>query len=163
MNTSVDDVRENQQIADKLREEAALLEAQGANPFRAGAYRKAADTIARRTRPVREMFEAEGVTGLDALPHIGKGIAAAIAPVQFLRERMFDRKTLNVVTNGRSGRRADGQGGQPLVPLPAGCASPTQSALPLIWGISNGAIIPWCTLSRDQIRPWSAARARARR
>jgi DNA polymerase (family 10) len=81
VNTAVIDVRENQQIADKLRELAALLEAQGANPFRAGAYRKAADTIARLTRPARETFDAEGVAGLDALPHIGKGIATAIAEI----------------------------------------------------------------------------------
>ncbi|MGP1676507.1 MAG: helix-hairpin-helix domain-containing protein [Giesbergeria sp.] len=81
MNTAVTDVGENQQIADKLRELAALLDAQGANPFRAGAYRKAADTIARLTRPVRETFDAEGAAGLDALPHIGKGIAAAIAEI----------------------------------------------------------------------------------
>ena len=81
MNTSGMDVRENRQIADKLREAATLLEAQGANPFRAGAYRKAADTVARLARPVRETFDAEGVTGLDALPHIGKGIAAAIAEI----------------------------------------------------------------------------------
>ena len=81
MNNSVTDLRENEQIADKLREMATLLEAQGANPFRAGAYRKAADTIARLARPVREAFDAEGVTGLDALPHIGKGIAAAIAEI----------------------------------------------------------------------------------
>jgi hypothetical protein len=81
VNTSVIDLRENQQIADKLLEMAALLEAQGANPFRAGAYRKAADTIARLTRPLRETFDAEGVAGLDALPHIGKGIATATAEI----------------------------------------------------------------------------------
>ena len=81
MNTSVIDVRENQAIADKLREAAALLEAQGASPFRVGAYRKAADTVARLVRPVRETFDAEGVTGLDALPHIGKGIGTAIAEI----------------------------------------------------------------------------------
>ena len=38
---------ENQQVAAQLREAAALLQAQGANPFRVGAYRKAADTLAR--------------------------------------------------------------------------------------------------------------------
>jgi hypothetical protein len=81
VNTSVIDVPENQQVADKLREAAALLEAQGANPFRAGAYSKAADTMVRLTRPVRETFDAEGVAGLDALPHVGKGIAAAIAEI----------------------------------------------------------------------------------
>jgi len=81
VNTSVIDVRENQAIADKLREAAALREAQGASPFRVGAYRKAADTVARLVRPVRETFDAEGVTGLDALPHIGKGIGTAIAEI----------------------------------------------------------------------------------
>ncbi len=74
-------MQENQEISDKLREAATLLEAQGANPFRVEAYRKAADTIDHLTRPVRETFDAEGVAGLDALPHIGKGIAAAIAEI----------------------------------------------------------------------------------
>ena len=81
LNISAIDAQENQQIADRLREACALLEAQGANPFRAGAYRKAAATLAALPRPVREIFDAEGVTGLDALPHIGKGIAAAIAEI----------------------------------------------------------------------------------
>jgi len=74
-------VQENQEISDKLREMAALLDAQGANPYRAAAYRKAADMIARLTQPLRDTFDAKGVTGLDALPHIGKGIAAAIAEI----------------------------------------------------------------------------------
>lgn len=81
MDTPSIDLQENQAIADKLREVASLLEAQGASPFRAGAYRKAAHTIARLTRPVREVFDADGVTGLDALPHIGEGIARAIAEI----------------------------------------------------------------------------------
>jgi len=51
---------ENQQIAAQLREAAALLQAQGANPFRASAYRNAADTIARLGRPVRGVFDAAG-------------------------------------------------------------------------------------------------------
>ena len=74
-------MQENQEISDKLREMAALLDAQGANPYRAAAYRKAADMIARLTQPLRDTFDAKGVTGLDALPHIGKGIAAAIAEI----------------------------------------------------------------------------------
>jgi len=74
-------VRENQAIADKLREAAVLLEAQGASPFRAGAYRKAADVVERLPRSVREIFDAEGAAGLDALPHIGRGIANAIAEI----------------------------------------------------------------------------------
>jgi Holliday junction resolvasome RuvABC DNA-binding subunit len=70
---------ENAQIAAQLREAAALLHAQEGNPFRIAAYRKAADTIARASRPVRELFDAQGRAGLQALPGVGPGIASAIA------------------------------------------------------------------------------------
>jgi Holliday junction resolvasome RuvABC DNA-binding subunit len=70
---------ENQDIAQRLREGADLLEAQGANPFRVGAYRKAADAIAAHPRALRGIFEDEGLPGLDAIAHVGPGIAAAIA------------------------------------------------------------------------------------
>jgi hypothetical protein len=70
---------ENQQIAAQLREAADLLQAQGANPFRAAAYRKAAETVAQLDRPVRAIFDSAGRAGLDALPGIGAGIAGAIA------------------------------------------------------------------------------------
>ena len=39
-------MNENAQIATQLRVAAALVEAQGGNPFRVGAYRKAADALA---------------------------------------------------------------------------------------------------------------------
>lgn len=67
------------QIAAQLREAGALLQAQGSNPFRVGAYRKAADAIAREPRPLRELFDAKGRAGLEVLPGIGPGIAGAIA------------------------------------------------------------------------------------
>ncbi|HMM51837.1 MAG TPA: helix-hairpin-helix domain-containing protein [Burkholderiaceae bacterium] len=70
---------ENQDIAQRLREGADLLEAQGANPFRIGAYRKAADTIAALPEDLRAIFEAHGLPGLDAIPNVGPGIAGAIA------------------------------------------------------------------------------------
>ncbi|KPK18146.1 MAG: DNA-binding protein [Betaproteobacteria bacterium] len=70
---------ENAQIADLLRETAQLLEAQGANPFRVSAYRNAAAEIARLPESVRGIFDERGVAGLEALPHVGRGIAAAIA------------------------------------------------------------------------------------
>ena len=79
MDIPVTTVAENQVIADQPREAAVLLEAQGASPFRAGAYRKAADTVAGLPRPIRETFDAEGIAGLDALPHIGRGISMALA------------------------------------------------------------------------------------
>jgi hypothetical protein len=70
---------ENQQVAAQLREAAGLLHAQGANPFRVGAYRKAADTVARLDRPVRSLFDTGGRAELEALPNVGTGIATAIA------------------------------------------------------------------------------------
>lgn len=70
---------ENLAIADRLREMADLLHAQGANPFRAGAYRRAADAVARLPHDVRELFDTQGVAGLDTIPGVGKGIASAIA------------------------------------------------------------------------------------
>jgi Holliday junction resolvasome RuvABC DNA-binding subunit len=70
---------DNLSIADRLREMAELLDAQGANPFRAGAYRRAADVVARLPQDVRTLFDAQGVDGLDTLPGVGKGIASAIA------------------------------------------------------------------------------------
>ena len=72
---------DNEKIADMLRQAAALLIDQGANPFRANAYRSAADTIAGLTQSVRDIFDAKGRPGLDALPRIGEGIASAIAEI----------------------------------------------------------------------------------
>jgi DNA polymerase (family 10) len=70
---------ENAQVAAQLREAAALLQAQGSSPFRVGAYRKAADSVARERRPLRELFDVKGRAGLQALPGVGPGIAAAVA------------------------------------------------------------------------------------
>lgn len=70
---------DNEQVAAWLRQAAELLHAQHANPFRVGAYRKAADSVQQCARSLRELFAAEGLAGLDALPGVGPGIAAAIA------------------------------------------------------------------------------------
>jgi len=66
------------QIASALRQAAELLQAQGANPFRVGAYRKAADTVEALAGELAERYETKGTAGLDELPGIGPGIAAAI-------------------------------------------------------------------------------------
>ncbi|MGA7179809.1 MAG: helix-hairpin-helix domain-containing protein, partial [Thiobacillaceae bacterium] len=66
-------------IADRLREMAGLLEAQGANSFRAGAYRRAGDAVAQLPQDVRDLFDQQGAAGLETIPGVGKGIAAAIA------------------------------------------------------------------------------------
>ena len=70
---------DNEQIAAWLRQAAELLHAQRANPFRVGAYRRAADSVAQCTDSVRDLFATRGIRGLDALPGVGPGIAAAIA------------------------------------------------------------------------------------
>lgn len=70
---------ENQLIADRLREYAALLQAQAANSFRVAAYRKAADAVQRCDQSVRELFEREGREGLQGVPGIGTGISGAIS------------------------------------------------------------------------------------
>jgi DNA polymerase (family 10) len=74
-------VQDNTPFADMLLETAALLEAQGDNAFRVAAYRNAAHMIAAQPRSLRELFQREGLAGLDALPTIGPGIAAAIAEI----------------------------------------------------------------------------------
>jgi len=68
----------NARFADRLREAADLLEAQRANPFRVSAYRKAAATILALPGDVAKIADSEGLPGLQALPNIGRGIAAAL-------------------------------------------------------------------------------------
>ncbi len=68
----------NQRVAERLREAADLLGAQGANPFRVSAYRKAADTVRDLDRDLDQLVREGGEDALTALPHIGTGIASAI-------------------------------------------------------------------------------------
>ena len=68
----------NQAIAERFGETAGLLAEQGANPFRIGAYRRAAETLLALDRPVEAVLREEGMEGLDRLPGIGPGLAAAI-------------------------------------------------------------------------------------
>jgi putative hydrolase len=68
----------NREVAERLRQAAELLAQQGANPFRVSAYRRAAEVVARLDRDLRDLVAQEGLDGLVALPHIGRGIARAI-------------------------------------------------------------------------------------
>ena len=67
------------QIAARLRQAAEILNAQGANPFRVAAYRKAAQTVERYDFDLRDILNRTGRDGLAELPAIGAGLAAAIA------------------------------------------------------------------------------------
>ena len=71
-------LRINKDIAKKLLEFADLLEQQEANPFRVGAYRRAADTISALDTSVQDILEEKGFDGLTALPNIGEGIARSV-------------------------------------------------------------------------------------
>ena len=68
----------NEQAAGQLEACGRLLREQQANPFRVNAYLRAAKTLRALERDVRDILEREGVEGLQALPGIGRGLAAAI-------------------------------------------------------------------------------------
>ena len=68
----------NEQAAEIFRECAGILEHQAANPFRVNAYVRAANVLDALQDDVREILEQEGTDGLEKLPGIGKGLAAAI-------------------------------------------------------------------------------------
>ncbi len=62
-----------------LREVADLLQSQGADAYRVAGYRKAAEVIAAMDpAAIVALVDRAGVDGLDRLPHVGRGIAAAI-------------------------------------------------------------------------------------
>jgi DNA polymerase (family 10) len=70
---------QNQDIAERIKEAAILLESQGADVFRVGAYRRAADAVAHLDRPVSDILADQGIEGLDAIPGIGPSLAGALA------------------------------------------------------------------------------------
>ena len=70
----------NVEIAQRLREVAAILEEQGANPYRVQAYRHAAETVQRLDRPAADILQEEGIEGLRKLPGDRRGTGQAPAP-----------------------------------------------------------------------------------
>ncbi len=71
--------RSNSWISGRLRQAANLLAAQGANPFRVSAYRRAADAIENLGTDLRGIAEAGGHAALEAIPGLGPSIAGAVA------------------------------------------------------------------------------------
>ena len=69
---------DNRTIANRLREMADLLEQQQANPFRVGAYRRAARTVIAHRSAISKIVIKDGLEGLESLPGIGRRIALAI-------------------------------------------------------------------------------------
>ena len=90
----------NREIARRLKEVAELLHNQGSNPFRAQAYRYAAQTLEQLERPVDDILRAEGVEGLQKLPGIGESLS------QSIRELVFEWATAYAsAVTWRSGAR----------------------------------------------------------
>jgi DNA polymerase/3'-5' exonuclease PolX len=89
---ALDSVITNDEVAHLLDETASLLEAQGADTFRVRAYRRGAEQVRGEDRPVARILEQEGRDGLDAIPHIGRGLARSIEEiVRRGRLAMLDR------------------------------------------------------------------------
>jgi DNA uptake protein ComE-like DNA-binding protein len=83
---------DNGQVADRLDEVAGLLEAQKANPFRARAYRTAAQTLRGLEQPARVRIETEGLEGLTRLPGVGPVLARSIEQLTYTgRLPLLDR------------------------------------------------------------------------
>lgn len=69
---------DNEQLAGNLEKVSNLLSAQGADRFRVEAYHRAAETLRRLERPAWQIYQVEGVEGLDKLPGVGRSIARAL-------------------------------------------------------------------------------------
>lgn len=82
----------NEDIAGRLDEVARILAEQGASRFRVQAYEHAATVLRGLSRPVAEIFAAEGIEGLEQLPGIGESLARTIRDLlRHGRLAMLDR------------------------------------------------------------------------
>ncbi len=85
-------VSDNARAAGLLRDLAAVLEDQAANPFRVAAYRRAAAMLHHHDRSYRDILATEGPAGLDRLPGVGPHITVALEHIAATgRLPMLDR------------------------------------------------------------------------
>jgi DNA polymerase/3'-5' exonuclease PolX len=68
----------NSWVASRLDEVAQILEQQGANVFRVGAYQRAASMLRGIKEPIEQLVKREGLEGLEELPGIGETLARFI-------------------------------------------------------------------------------------
>ena len=82
----------NARIAARLEEVASILRSQNANPFRIGAYMRAAANIRSLPQPLDELIAEQGIAGLDEIPGIGQSLSRLIFQlVKTGRLPMLDR------------------------------------------------------------------------
>ena len=68
----------NALVANRLDEVAQILDQQGANVFRVGAYRRAAAMLRGLREPIDQLVKSEGLEGLEKLPGVGETLARFI-------------------------------------------------------------------------------------
>ncbi len=68
----------NLELAEKLQMVADLLLSQGANRFRAEAYHRAAETLREMKLSAWQIYQSQGIEGLEELPGIGRTISRAL-------------------------------------------------------------------------------------
>jgi len=76
-----DRMADNVDIADTLEHVAELLETQGANVFRVGSYRTAADSLRHLDQPASHIYRREGQEGLEQIPGVGAKLSGAIREI----------------------------------------------------------------------------------
>ena len=79
---------DNESIARRFYQLAALMEIRGDDPFRLRSYRNAAEAIETWPTPLQEIVEKEGIAGLQTIPGVGKAIAGKI--VELFQRGTFD-------------------------------------------------------------------------
>ena len=79
---------DNESIARRFHQLAALMEIRGDDPFRLRSYRNAGEAIETWPKPLQKIFENEGMAGLQSIPGVGKAIAGKI--VELLERGTFD-------------------------------------------------------------------------
>lgn len=71
----------NQEVAGILDEVGDLLEAQGAQPYRALAYHRAASTVRELPSSISDLVETGGEAALESLPGVGENLARRILEI----------------------------------------------------------------------------------
>ena len=94
----------NQKISQILREIGELLDIEGV-AFKPRAYRRAADSIEKFEKDLKDVYKKEGLKGLQKIPGIGKSIAQKIEEylkkkkIKYLEELREKNKIRQVVTH----------------------------------------------------------------
>jgi DNA polymerase (family 10) len=79
---------ENNEIAQRFKRLATMMEIRGDDQYRVRSYRNAAEVIETWPTPLREIAAEEGARGLQTLPSVGRAISARI--IELIERGTFD-------------------------------------------------------------------------